>query len=85
MGYAERAGFALKQSQLAVQMQTIVGLASAGVGLAIVPECMRVLERPGVAYRAISPKAPVVETVLAAPQSGRSSVAQTFTELVLSH
>lgn len=40
--------------QEAIQMQTIVNLVSAGMGLAWVPESMTRLQRPGVAYRAVA-------------------------------
>jgi DNA-binding transcriptional LysR family regulator len=39
--------------QEAIQMQTIVNLVSAGMGLAWVPESLTRLQRPGVAYRAV--------------------------------
>ncbi len=40
--------------QQAIQMQTIVNLVSAGMGLAWVPESVTRLQRPGVAYRAVT-------------------------------
>jgi DNA-binding transcriptional LysR family regulator len=40
--------------QEAIQMQTIVNLVSAGMGLAWVPESLTRLQRPGVAYRAVA-------------------------------
>jgi DNA-binding transcriptional LysR family regulator len=40
--------------QEAIQMQTIVNLVSAGMGLAWVPESVTRLQRPGVAYRAVA-------------------------------
>jgi DNA-binding transcriptional LysR family regulator len=55
-------------AQEAIQMQTIVNLVSAGLGLALVPESMRLLQRPGVVYRglpaALSDAAPRCETSL---------------------
>lgn len=48
---AQAGGFKLQFAQLAIQMQTIVGLVSAGFGCAFVPECMIRLNRPDVVYR----------------------------------
>ena len=41
-------------TQEAIQMQTIVNLVSAGMGLAWVPEAVTRLQRPGVVYRAVA-------------------------------
>ncbi len=41
-------------TQEAIQMQTIVNLVSAGIGVAWVPESMACLQRPGVAYRPVA-------------------------------
>jgi DNA-binding transcriptional LysR family regulator len=41
-------------AQEAIQMQTIVNLVSAGMGVAWVPEAVTLLQRPGVAYRKVS-------------------------------
>jgi DNA-binding transcriptional LysR family regulator len=41
-------------AQEAIQMQTIVNLVSAGIGLAWVPEAVTRLQRPGVVYRAVA-------------------------------
>lgn len=48
-----RHGVAPVIAQEAIQMQTIVNLVSAGLGLAWVPQAMTVLQRPGVVYRAL--------------------------------
>lgn len=54
--------------QQATQMQTIVNLVSAGFGVALVPEAVRQLQRPGVIYRklprSLSAAAPRCETSL---------------------
>ncbi len=55
-------------AQEATQMQTIVNLVSAGLGLALVPEAVTQLQRPGVIYRplpaALASGAPRCETSL---------------------
>ncbi|MCV0440402.1 MAG: LysR family transcriptional regulator [Hydrogenophaga sp.] len=42
-------------AQEAIQMQTIVNLVSAGLGLAWVPQSVRQFQRPGVVYRSVRP------------------------------
>jgi DNA-binding transcriptional LysR family regulator len=59
-------------------MQTIVGLVSAGMGIAIVPACMRGLARPGVLYKNLSPAPTRIDTVLVRPTAGTRAVAETF-------
>ncbi len=53
--------------QEAIQMQTIVNLVSAGIGVAWVPESVMQLQRPGVVYRRIGTAAPRCETSLIWP------------------
>ncbi len=58
-------------AQHATQMQTIVNLVSAGLGIALVPEAVTQLQRPGVVYRplpgALAELAPHCETSLLWP------------------
>jgi DNA-binding transcriptional LysR family regulator len=55
-------------AQEATQMQTIVNLVSAGMGLALVPQAVTQLQRPGIVYRtlpaALAHNAPHCETSL---------------------
>lgn len=55
-------------AQEAIQMQTIVNLVSAGLGVAWVPDSVRQFQRPGVVYRQVNGKqaslVPVCETSL---------------------
>ena len=53
-----------RTSEEAIQMQTIVSLVSAGMGVALVPQSLRNLRRTGVVYRPLADHAPVVETGL---------------------
>ncbi|GAB7538951.1 LysR family transcriptional regulator [Burkholderia sp. 3C] len=57
-------GLTPRIGQEAIQMQTIVSLVSAGMGVALVPQSLRNLRRTGVAYRPLAGGAPVVETGL---------------------
>jgi DNA-binding transcriptional LysR family regulator len=64
VGYADAVGITLSIEQEAVQMQTIIGLVSSGIGCAIVPGCMTALQRPGIVYRQLTPKSPAITTDL---------------------
>ncbi|MES2399422.1 MAG: LysR family transcriptional regulator [Pseudomonadota bacterium] len=49
------AGESPRVAQEAIQMQTIVNLVSAGLGVAWVPESVQQFQRPGVVYRSVPP------------------------------
>ncbi len=53
-GLYHAAGRSPQVAQEAIQMQTIVNLVSAGLGLAWVPESVRQFQRSGVAYRSVT-------------------------------
>ncbi|HSW05330.1 LysR family transcriptional regulator [Aquabacterium sp.] len=57
-------GITPRIAQEAIQMQTIVNLVSAGMGVAWVPESVTQLQRPGVTYRAVIGAALRCETSL---------------------
>ena len=71
-------------SQEAIQMQTIVNLVSAGLGLAWVPDSVRQFQRPGVVYRQVggrpAARVPGCETTLAWPAAGRQPTLDRFIE-----
>ena len=58
----QRAGFTPSLAQEAIQMQTILGLVAAGLGVAIVPPCMSKLQRSDIRYLALESTDFVVET-----------------------
>jgi DNA-binding transcriptional LysR family regulator len=68
--------------QEAIQMQTIVSLVSAGMGLALVPQSVSNLMRPGVEYRALADPTPLVETGLSWRRDNRSPVLHGFLDLI---
>jgi DNA-binding transcriptional LysR family regulator len=76
------AGVTPEIGQEAIQMQTIVGLVSAGMGIALVPQSVSNLMRPGVEYRALRETTPLVETGLAWRRDNASPVLQGFLELL---
>lgn len=76
------AGVTPRIGQEAIQMQTIVSLVSAGMGVALVPQSLRNLRRTGVIYRPLAADAPVVETGLAWRTDDVSPVLAAFIEIV---
>ncbi len=76
------AGITPAIGQEAIQMQTIVSLVSSGMGLALVPQSVSNLMRPGVEYRALADPTPSVETGLAWRRDNASPVLKGFLELL---
>jgi DNA-binding transcriptional LysR family regulator len=76
------AGLTPRIGQEAIQMQTIVGLVSAGMGIALVPQSVSNLKRPGVEYKTLRGKTPLVETGLAWRHDNPSPVLHAFIELL---
>jgi DNA-binding transcriptional LysR family regulator len=69
-------------AQEAIQMQTIVNLVSAGLGVAWVPESVRQFQRPGVVYRSMAGKrgrqVPACETSLVWPEASAPACVARF-------
>jgi DNA-binding transcriptional LysR family regulator len=93
MGCYGAAGLTPRIGQEAIQMQTIVSLVSAGLGVALVPESLRHLQRTGVVYRPLRPASvidaantadAVVETGLVWRAAEVSPVLAGFIEIVRS-
>lgn len=76
------AGLTPHIGQEAIQMQTIIGLVSAGMGIALVPQSVSNLKRPGVDYKMLAQKTPLVETGLAWRRDNTSPVLRAFIELL---
>lgn len=84
LGCFRDAGLTPRIGQEAIQMQTIVGLVSAGMGVALVPQSVSNLKRPGVEYKALPDTGVLVETGLAWRHENTSPVLHAFLELVRS-
>jgi DNA-binding transcriptional LysR family regulator len=61
-GYYAAQGRQARIVQEAIQMQTIISLVSAGMGIALVPASLRHLARTGVSYMNLGAAAPLLET-----------------------
>lgn len=85
-GLYHAAGRSPQVVQEAIQMQTIVNLVSAGLGVAWVPQSVRQFQRAGVVYREVAPRrgmaAPACETSLVWPAEGAGAPLARFVECV---
>jgi DNA-binding transcriptional LysR family regulator len=68
--------------QEVAEMQTVIGLVAAGVGISLVPESVRALQRRGVTYRDLANGAPTVELAVAWRTGDDSPVLAAFLELM---
>jgi DNA-binding transcriptional LysR family regulator len=77
-----RAGFSPRVGQEAVEMQTIVSLVAAGMGVALLPASFTNLRRQGVVY--VAPREPTaqVEMALAWRRDDRAPALERFVEVV---
>jgi DNA-binding transcriptional LysR family regulator len=72
------AGFAPRIVQNARQMQTVIGLVSCGMGLALVPASVRNLKRTGVSYRRLKGRAALVELGVIRRRESENALGQHF-------
>lgn len=86
LAFYHRHGVSPQIAQEAIQMQTIVNLVSAGLGLAWVPQSMTELQRQGVRYRhltgALASGAPRCETSLVWSGSAADPVVRRFVDFI---
>jgi DNA-binding transcriptional LysR family regulator len=85
IGMCIRAGFRPNVVQEASQVQTIISLVSAGLGVSIVPASIRSLHGEQVLYRRLSGAASMTATAVAYEKANRSMVLRTFLSVVSSH
>jgi len=76
--FCRQAGFTPHVAQEAIQMQTIVSLVSAGLGVALVPASLRDLRRRGVVYRRLREDSPLLTVLLAWREGNRSACLAQF-------
>ena len=71
-------GFAPQITQHARQMQTVIGLVSSGMGVALVPSSVRNLQRTGVRYRPLRGKPAQIELGIVRLRNASSPQAENF-------
>src|SRR5512139_1808453 len=81
VSFCRQAGFSPRVEQEAIQMQTIVSLVAADMGVALVPASLEQLRRTGVVYRPLAERSPVIETGLAWRRAGQSPALAAFIAL----
>lgn len=78
MSLFELRNFKPNITQQAIQMQTIIGLVSAGMGVAITPSTLENLQRSGVAYRPILEEVPIIETAVIWQKNSLTPIVENF-------
>lgn len=81
MGFCLRSGFAPRVAQEANQTHTVVGLVSAGIGVALVPASTQRIGLPGIAYRPLREAAPRSLTAVAWRRSDASPTVRAFLDV----
>jgi DNA-binding transcriptional LysR family regulator len=85
-GLYHAAGHSPVVAQEAIQMQTIINLVAAGLGLAWVPASVQAFQRPGVVYRELAPgdgfAVPLCETSLIWQGAAVPVILQRFIEVI---
>jgi len=79
----DRAGFTPQAIQTATQVHTVIGLVSAGMGVAIVPATAKNMQNPGVAFLRIQEDPPPVNIVLAWRPSRDTPSLQAFRAIAI--
>lgn len=72
------AGFVPRITQSARQMQTIIGLVSSGMGVALVPASVQQLQRAGVQYRPLRGRPAQIELGILRPRGSSGPLADNF-------
>jgi DNA-binding transcriptional LysR family regulator len=81
MGFCLRAGFTPRVAQEANQTHTVVGLVSAGIGVALVPASTQKIGLAGVAYRSLRETTPQSRTAVAWRRADASPVVSAFLDV----
>ncbi len=80
-GYYAAQGAQPRTGQQAIQMQTVLSLVSAGLGIALVPASLRNLGRSGVRYLDLEGEPPCIETGLAWRRDDASPTVRQLVEI----
>lgn len=80
LGFCLQQGFTPRVAQEASQSHAVVGLVSAGIGVALVPSSTQEIRLRGVEFRPLREKSPLVGTALAWRRDDASPVLRAFVE-----
>lgn len=81
ISFCQQANFSPKVAQEAIQMQTIVSLVAAEIGIAIVPASLKNLQRSGVVYKAFQESTPEAAIAIVWRRKDESPVVQRFLDI----
>ncbi len=82
LSFCHRAGFSPKVAQEAGQMQTILSLVAAGMGVALIPASVQVLHSAGVVYKALRERTPKTGIAVAWRPDDKSPALSEFLDVV---
>jgi DNA-binding transcriptional LysR family regulator len=82
LAYAERAGFQPKILQEAMEFHTVIGLAAAGMGVAVVPKSAQNLHTEEVVYKDLGDGMPQADMAVGWRRGDQSSAGMAFIEAV---
>ncbi|WP_298224176.1 LysR family transcriptional regulator [Acidocella sp.] len=82
LSLCQAAGFAPRITQHARQMQTIIGLVSCGMGVALVPASLRHVERAGVQYRPLLGQPASIELGILQPAQTSNPLRDNFVQVL---
>ena len=77
-----KAGFTPQVVSEPPMMQTVLMAVAAGIGVAVVPGCVRSFRQPGVAFLPLRPVSPAIDLVLARPKGEPSPTVSAWLDLV---
>jgi DNA-binding transcriptional LysR family regulator len=80
-----QAGFQPRIAQEAIQFHVIISLVAAGLGIALVPACIRTFQRPDVVYLPLQGITTQAEIQVVWQRADRSPVVRNFLEVVEAH
>ncbi|MBL0143247.1 MAG: LysR family transcriptional regulator [Betaproteobacteria bacterium] len=78
INFCRDAGFVPRISQEATQTHAVLGLVSAGLGVALVPDSVRIIGMRGVVFRALAANPPIVPTAVAWRTGNESPLVRGF-------
>ena len=81
ISFCQQFDFSPKLAQEAIQMQTIVSLVAAQIGIAIVPESLQNLQRTGVVYKSFIEETPQVSIAMIWRRNDVSIILERFLEV----
>jgi DNA-binding transcriptional LysR family regulator len=79
----QQAGFSPTVVQEAIQMQTIISLVAAEIGIAIVPVSLKNLQRTGVVYKPLQEETPQAEVAIVCRKINVTPTVQRFLDLAM--